>query len=247
MRANMFFSAAKDGDMAFSHRIPSWETRKNRETFLHKEGVSLDQCVFSKQVHGSRIAIVRQKDIGRGSADEASALSDTDALITNIPDSAVCVQVADCVPLLLFNDRIGLAAAVHSGWRGTLKNIAGETIRKMRVRYLSNVRNTKVWIGPSIRECCFQIDENISSQVRKKGFWGLSKNNTRWNIAEACRGQLIKAGIVPKNITVAKECTACGGKSFFSYKRSGVDSGRMMAGIVLPIKKQGYSKTIIIS
>ena len=144
---------------------------------------------------------------------------------------ALCVQIADCVPILLWIHICNVVGAIHSGWRGTLQNIAGKTAEKMSETFELIPENIHAWIGPAIGGCCFSVDARIALPVETHGFAGLSPDRTHWDIASACRGQLIAFGILLQNITLSGECTVCNPQKYFSYKREGTRAGRMMAGL----------------
>jgi copper oxidase (laccase) domain-containing protein len=81
------------------------------------------------------------------------------------------------------------------------------------------------------------VDHRIVSLVEQDVFDGLSNEKTHWDIAKACRGQLIQSGIIAEKIEFSGECTACNSQKYFSYKREGDRAGRMVAGAALSIKR----------
>ncbi|QQS61382.1 MAG: peptidoglycan editing factor PgeF [Candidatus Moraniibacteriota bacterium] len=233
LRVKKFLSLRGDGNMAYYAGKGREKAQENRYRFFENLGISLERSVFLKQIHGTKSTLVRKEDIGRGSKSHENALLDTDAIITDIFDVALVVQIADCVPILFFEDNFGFIGAIHSGWRGTLQNITGKTIENAVKTYGLNRDVIKVWIGPSVRGCCFEVDERIVYPVRERGFLGLSENESHWDIAKACKGQLENIGILSKHIEMTKECTVCTGEKFFSYKREGETAGRILAGIYM--------------
>ena len=80
-------------------------------------GISENQLVFPRQTHTDQVAEIESIP--------ETELKDTDAMITGQTGICLCVQTADCVPVLLFDPEKKAIAAIHSGWRGTVKNIAG--------------------------------------------------------------------------------------------------------------------------
>lgn len=229
----VFFSNKNDGNMSFYAGKEREVSYENRKRFFQERSVDLSRAIFLQQTHSNHILVVGEGDAGRGSKSHTDALLGADAFITNIPGIALCVQVADCASVLLFDSVHRVTAAVHSGWRGTLQNIVGETVLKMNEVFGSEGRDIQAWIGPAIGGSCFIIDHRIADPVREKSFDGLSIEGTHWDIAMACRGQLIEKGLRREHIYMSGECTVCGKDIFFSYKREGDHAGRMLAGIVL--------------
>lgn len=206
---------------------------RNRQCFFQGKGHSLDRSVFLQQTHSDHIIIIKENVIGQGSRDNKGALPDADAMITDIKGVALCVQVADCVPILLYDLTRGNIGVIHSGWRGTLKNIVGKTVFEMCNTFGSKPKDIQAQIGPAIGGCCLPVDTRISEPVKEKKFQGLSFDGSHWDIALACQGQLIESGIMSGNIVLSGECTACNVQKFFSYRKEGNHSGRMLAGICL--------------
>ena len=228
---NIVFSEKSDGNMAYYAGKGTENTWKKRKLFFEACNVDMSQSVFLKQIHSDHVVVIQSNDVGKGSQNHESACVDADAMVTNIENVVLCIQVADCVPVLLFDRKNGAIGAIHSGWRGTLKNIVGKTVRHMKHIYKTKASDMYAWVGPSLRGCCFFVDEKISQPVRESGFLGLSRDGLQWHIAEACRGQLIQSGVTENHIVFSDECTSCGALKYFSYRREGGCAGRMIAGI----------------
>lgn len=110
---------------------------------------------YFKQVHGnSLISLYTEKDLAHALANPAEA----DGAISFLLPSTLHCYSADCVPLLFFSSNPkGPIAAVHSGWRSTLKNIASLTLSKMN----ESLERVHVVVGPSIRGCCYEIRQDF--------------------------------------------------------------------------------------
>lgn len=226
------FSQKSDGNMAFYAGVGKENAKENRLKFFSQNGINIDKAIFVQQTHSDNILFAGKGDFGRGVMSHDGALPDTDAIITNISGGVLCVQVADCVPLLLWEEEGAYIGAVHSGWRGTLKNIVGKTMTRMINEFGVDPQKIHVWIGPAIGGCCMKVDKIIAEPVQKNSFAGLSKDGSHWDIATACRGQLLLMDVPLQNITLSGECTACHSDKYFSYRREGDRAGRMIAGIV---------------
>lgn len=112
-----------------------WHVLQNRKKLAHSLGVDLGQFTFAAQTHSSNAALIDHTKKGMGSVDCESALANTDALISKTPGICVCIQVADCVPILLYDRENQVVAAIHAGWRGTVRKITQATLKKMMYTY----------------------------------------------------------------------------------------------------------------
>lgn len=222
-----FFSTAAAGNLSYYVGADPANVTANRQRLV--KALKLTNLTAAQQVHGSQLVIVTQGMGGRGSHDHESAIPETDALITNLPDVCLMVQVADCVPILLYDPIKRVIAAVHAGWRGTVANIAGKTVEAMRRAFGSSPSDILASIGPSIGACCFEVGEEVRlaavklpSSLLKDNHFDLWGANDYW---------LKEAGVA--KVEVLKICTNCNSDHFFSYRKSGGKTGRGGAGIML--------------
>jgi YfiH family protein len=84
-----------------------------------------------------------------------------DAVITRTPGLLLSVQTADCVPILIVDPQRRVVAAVHAGWRGTLRRIAGKTVGQMQMLHGSHPKDLAAAIGPAIARCCFEVGPEV--------------------------------------------------------------------------------------
>ena len=70
---------------------------------------------------------------------------------------------ADCILLLLYDPIKKVIGNIHSGWRGTFARITENAIKTMVNNYECNPEDIIVCICPSIRKCCFQVNEDVKS------------------------------------------------------------------------------------
>ena len=159
------------------------------------------------QVHDVKVAVVDRGDLTR---DE---LDGYDAMITDLPGVAIGVRTADCIPVLLYDPVKKAAAAIHSGWRGTVSKIIGKTVIKMQSTYASQPSDILAYIGPGICVDCFQVGEEVALKFKETGFdinslWsfrGPKKGNGmegghHIDLKEACRQTLVESGLKNENI-----------------------------------------------
>ncbi|MEA3345074.1 MAG: peptidoglycan editing factor PgeF [Chloroflexota bacterium] len=182
------------------------------------------------QVHGARVGRV-------GAEDQGTTLSSTDGLITDVPDVALMLRFADCVPLLFFDPHRPAVGLAHAGWRGTLAGIARKVVRAMAIAFNSQPEELIAGIGPSIGPCCYQIGWDLADRVQAQFpqwpdliHWRCS-DRPYLDLWRANQRQLEEAGV--RSIALAQRCTACRVDEFFSHRAEGGRTGRFAVVIGL--------------
>ena len=209
---------------------------ENRKLLADALGFNIESLTMAKQVHGNKVATIEKKMRGKGAHDHASALDAIDAMVTNIPDILLMIQVADCVPLLFYDPMQRVIAAAHAGWRGTALKIAQNTVNTMVKRYKSDPRYIYVGIGPSIGPCCYEVGHEVIQEMARnlknsKGLIISRDGKMHLDLWEANKRQLIEAGLSASNIETAGICTHCNKETFFSSRAGKGITGRFGAGI----------------
>lgn len=156
-------------------------------------------------------------------ADRDGCLAEGDALLCDKPGRLVGVKTADCLPILLVDERHRVVAAVHAGWRGTVSRIAQETIEAMAARWNTQPQDLHAAIGPGIGRCCYEVGPEVAVQ------FGEPNQRTRIDLAAANRRQLQAAGVATDRIYTAGLCTACRADQFYSFRRDREKAGRMIS------------------
>ncbi len=201
----------------FTNREYPYSSANDRSEFVKILKLDNSNLVIPTQVHSNVVQI----------CDHPGNIADADGIITNNKDLILSIQVADCIPIYLHdvkNQNIGL---VHAGWRGVSAGIIEKSIIKMR-ELDSEVRNIKVLLGPSIRQCCFEIGPEVAKLFDVKFQKSGRGDRTQLNLQGAVIEQLLNLNIHNNNIIEVKECTYCSDK-YHSYRREGEKAGRMIA------------------
>ena len=156
----------------------------------------------------------------------AGILGEGDALLENQPGSVVAVKTADCIPVLLVDERRRAVAAVHAGWRGTVARIAADAVAAMGRRFGTRPEDLHAAIGPGIGKCCYQVGAEVTAR-----FGGHGRGHI--DLAAANRRQLEEAGVTGRRIYASNLCTMCRAGEFHSFRRDQDAAGRMysFAGI----------------
>lgn len=189
------------------------------EAFSTRKGSSLPYNVIQPhQIHGDAIAIIKDPNI------EREKLRGIDALITNLENCAIAVRSADCVPLLLYDSVCNVIAAVHSGWRGTVKKISQAVIREMHNQLGTNAKDLKVIIGPSIGPESFFVKQDVVTEFNKAGFptnkvcVSSAKDTYTIDLWAANVWLLQEFGVQKENIKVTGICSYIHHDEFYSAR-----------------------------
>lgn len=217
----------------------SVHVRENRRYCAQAVGGCVEDWVVGQQVHGTAVHVVRVDERGRGGKHGLPAIEGVDALVTNVPGITLVVMAADCVPMLFYDPVRCVIAAAHSGWKGTVGHISREVLSTMQSTYGTRPEDVQVSLGPSIRRCCYEVDDAVQRLVVREfgehpfvprfhhpGKYMLGLQLCIW-------ADLVAAGILPKNVEDVGVCTACHTKELFSYRMEHGRTGRQMGAIRL--------------
>lgn len=193
---------------------------ENRRRAAAALGLDLADMVFCHQTHGSDVAVVDERDRGRGTRTTDDAVP-CDAVVTATPGLGLATLVGDCVPLVLHDPRAHVLAAVHAGWRGTVARVSEAAVAAM-TDLGAEPGGIVAGIGPAITADRYQVGDEVV-EAAADCFGGdvdgiVAPDGTgRWtfDLWAANRRVLVEAGVPPRNI----EITAIGtgpGTPFFS-------------------------------
>ena len=195
---------------------------QNRVLFLKILQSHPEQLALGEQVHGNNIEIVKHP----GSYPAA------DGLVTTEKNIVLAIKTADCTPVLMVDPINNVLAAVHAGWKSVKQNIIRNTVDILKNEFAIFPENILCAIGPSIRSCCYEIQQDVAGQFDKKAV--IHRNNRLYlDLLSVIGEQLQSAGLTQDNIDTCDICTCCHSDLFFSYRRDGAQSGRMMMAAVM--------------
>ena len=213
------------------------------------------------QTHTTNIRRVEESDRGKVACIPPD-YGDVDGLVTNVPGIALAAFTADCVPIFFVDpvkNAIGLA---HSGWRGTVANMAGKMVRRMEEEFGTKKEDLICAIGPSICRDCYEVDEAVAKPFREmlgdinvelqaiekaSDYPVLSQNGKYRAVLEEGRAEgkyqldlwlanlilLVRAGVLPEKIDVTDLCTADNKEVLFSHRASMGKRGNLGAFLML--------------
>jgi polyphenol oxidase len=223
------FTTRKDGQGARNNGIKSPEDwRAAAEAFR----IDPERVITVNQVHGENIVNVDMQNYRSMRSTQA------DAMITGASGIAIGVETADCVPVLLFDPATPAVAAVHAGWRSTVKKIVQKAVIRMREEFGSDPSRMIAAIGPAIGPECYEVDEPVMGPVREAfSFWrevASPRGKDRWglDLVSANKIELVQAGLAKGNIHAVGLCTSCRKDLFYSFRAEG-RTGRMLSVIMI--------------
>ena len=136
---------------------------KNRRKLLAALRADSMRLVALRQVHSDLIRLVEGTDNSEGTENPDGPLPG-DGLVTNAPGLLLTILVADCLPVLLIDVRQRAVAALHCGWRGTLRRLAQKGVGRMMQMFGSRERDLRAAIGPGIGACCYRVGQEVAEQ-----------------------------------------------------------------------------------
>ena len=175
-------------------------------------GIDNNNVIQPTQTHTNNVDVVTGDS-------NSSDFQDVDGLITNIKNKVLSAVFADCNSLLLYDPVKNVIGNIHSGWRGTVAKIGEVAINKMVETYGCSPSDIICCIGPSIRQCHFEVEDDVASECRNI----FSYTN---RIDEIIKNMLIECGLKPENIIDCKICTLCNRELLHSYRDKKSEAGR---------------------
>lgn len=189
--------------------------------------------IVANQTHSDHIKVI-QKQESKGWESLEDAIEDCDALITNVEGVMLTILTADCVPVLLYDTKKNVVAAIHAGWKGTQAQIVSKTVKKMVDIFGSNPQEILAGIAPSIGPCCYEVGDDVAKHFFETPE-AFTKQGDKYmlNLPYLNQKQLLDSGLREANIMMSHICTACDIERFFSYRKEQGCSGRFMSMIGL--------------
>lgn len=192
------------------------------------------RLLLIRQVHGTVVAVARQRRAPDWQRPEA------DAIVTDDPAVAIGVRTADCAPVLLYDPARNVVGAAHAGWRGTAAGAAAAAVHALGREFGSNPADLIAAIGPCLGQCCGEVGPDVLTAFRAGGAdersmaaWFTPGNGDRsfLDLERANRDQLARAGIGPDAIFASGLCTKTHADRLHSYRAARDGAGRLLAAI----------------
>lgn len=212
--------------------------RENFSRLYQAVGIENKQLHIPYQTHAHKVVKIDQQFLNQNSTIRQELLHGVDALVTNLPNQCIGVSTADCVPILLFDPVQKAVGAVHAGWRGTCARIASHTVQSMQENYGTNPQDLIVAIGVSISPDVYEVGDELVGFFQKENFetnkiFFKKGEKHHLDLWEANKMVLVEAGVKAENIEISGLCSFTEQDRFFSARRLGIKSGRMVSGIMV--------------
>lgn len=206
--------------------------------FLKKNQLNFSKIIIPRQIHSTNIFVYEKNN----NPFLIEKIDDTDGLITKEKNVVLTVVTADCVPLIFIDEKNKIIGISHQGWRGSVKRMSQKMIEKM-IKEGSKIEDIKVLIGPSIGQCCYDVDESRYFEFRAE-FDGFSdkifkykKGRYHLNLSLLNYLLLVERGVKKENIDFFPFCTKCDKNRFFSFRRykekKGDEYGEMVSMVMI--------------
>jgi len=193
---------------------------QNRKDFFDALGIKETDVSFQFQVHSAIHNYVERTSFFNGS----------DGLYTDRKGLFLAVNVADCVPVFVYDPLNEVAAGIHSGWKGTQQKIVSQTINTLIQEYNSSPENLQIYIGPGISVKNFEVGKEVFD-LFDDDFKEVRDGKYYVDLKKDIYTSLIRQGVMAENVEVSEHCTFDDKELFHSFRRDGEKSGRML-GII---------------
>ena len=199
------------------------------QSFLNQLAIRTDELVSMEQVHGSEVVIVN-----RTNKNDRIILA-VDSLVTQSPGLFLGVNVADCVPVFLYDPVKKIVGVVHAGWRGTEQGIVANSINQL-IKLGVDKHSLLVAIGPHIGGCCYEVSADFAQSFKTKfpSDRVVFQTQNKWHVdlGEANKLSLLELGVLPEHIDVPITCTSCQNARYFSFRKDSKATFGEMLGMI---------------
>lgn len=213
-------SKIKGLNLGFNTADSRMAVTRNRALLLSELNLDPEWVAYADQVHSNRVQRIS----------EGGTYSSTDGLVTTLPGLTLAIQVADCAAVLLWDANNYVVGAFHAGWRGAVSGIVPRGLELMAGQG-AGVNQMKAFVSPCISHPNFEVGEEVAEQFPDEFIDRERYRKPHVDLKGYLSNQLCEAGLKEQNIEVHPACTIEHSDSYYSYRREGDKSGRMM-GII---------------
>ena len=207
----------------------SVNVKKNLEVVKKKISNSAKNIFLLNQIHSNKLVYIDNNY-------KLTKKPKADAVITNQKNLPIAVLTADCVPILIHDNKKRIVAAIHAGWKGAFKGIIDKVIKFM-VKKGCSLKNITAVIGPSISVKNYEVKDDFMKKFIKKDkkslkYFKIENNKLYFDLSQYVYSQILQNKI--KNIDTIKLDTFDIKNKFFSARRA------------LSLKQNDYGRNISI-
>ena len=220
------FTTKDSGNLAFHVNDNKLHVIKNHELLAKELSYDKNLLIHMKQIHSDIVHVVNDND-------NFDNPPECDALITNKKNIPLMVMVADCSPILFYDNKQKVIAVAHAGRQGAFKNIVKNVIDAFVTEFKSDIEDIHVSVGASIGSCCYEVGSEIYEEAKELDLeYAMQQRDGSFylDVSKIIETQLLTCRIKKENIDMSKECTRCNSDKYFSY-RAEPSCGRF-AGVI---------------
>ena len=214
--------------------------QRNQQLLCTALHIEKEQLIIPYQTHSVNALVIDKEFLQQNAEKRNEQLQNIDALITQEKGVCLCVSTADCTPILLYDRKQQVIAAIHAGWRGSVNYIIRKTLEQMNRLYNTQGEDIFAAIGPCIGFDAFEVGDEVYDAFKQNDFpmeyiSGWKPETHKWHIdlQMANSVQLIDFGVPTEQIDICDICTFTHYEKFFSARRLGIKSGRILSGIFM--------------
>lgn len=214
--------------------------QRNQQLLCTALHIEKEQLIIPYQTHSVNALVIDKEFLQQNAEKRNEQLQNIDALITQEKGVCLCVSTADCTPILLYDRKQQVIAAIHAGWRGSVNYIVRNTLEQMNRLYNTQGEDIFAAIGPCIGFDAFEVGDEVYDAFKQNDFpmeyiSGWKPETHKWHIdlQMANSVQLIDFGVPTEQIDICDICTFTHYEKFFSARRLGIKSGRILSGIFM--------------
>ena len=214
--------------------------QRNQQLLCTALHIEKEQLIIPYQTHSANALVIDKEFLQQNAEKRNEQLQNIDALITQEKGVCLCVSTADCTPILLYDRKQQVIAAIHAGWRGSVNYIVRNTLEQMQRLYNTQGEDIFAAIGPCIGFDAFEVGDEVYDAFKQNDFpmeyiSGWKPETHKWHIdlQMANSVQLIDFGVPTEQIDICDICTFTHYEKFFSARRLGIKSGRILSGIFM--------------
>ena len=161
------------------------------------------------QVHGTRVHDAHL---------EGAAL-EGDAFVLRAPGPVCAIQAADCMPVVLADERAEALGIAHAGWRGLAAGVLEATLHAMG----TPPGRVIAWLGPAIGPEVYEVGADVRDAfvardaAAQSTFVAVRPQHWLLDLYAIARQRLARAGV--ERIFGGTWCTYSDRERFFSFRR----------------------------
>ena len=193
----------------------SSNVKKNLKIVKKKINKSAKDIFLLNQTHSNKFVYIDDKY-------KLKVKPKVDAVITNQRNLPIAVLTADCVPILIHDNKKNIIAAIHAGWKGAYKGIITKVIQFM-IKKGCKLNNIIAVIGPAISVKNYEVKEDLKKKFLKidkknKKFFKIKTNKLYFDLTKYVKSLLLENKI--ENIEKINIDTFNIKNKFFSARRA---------------------------